>query len=302
LGDRDLVWGVTLNNSPGVQDPVDALPAWGFGAPGIGNAFSGTRTGSLLNKYQGGLAHRVLGLSGYAFVDNRGYFELGSYKSMTPAAQHKLGVPDGDPGKLDNTLYYRAAWLHDMKTQFYSVGLVGLSTKLDGNRTGISDRVNDVGLDASYMYLGTREHMVQVRANYILERRNYGQAKQTPPFLPAVTSQSKGSVREKTIAGTYVFHNTWGITAGRTWAKTNEDLALFWPYGTSNSSFSYIGPFWNVWGKEGDSVPIGMNLQVGAAAYRFDRFNGSRTEVFGPGSGVRAKDLNSVLLYAKLAI
>lgn len=307
-GERDLLWGLSLNNHPGVQDPIDALPAWGFGAPGIGRAFSGVRTGSLLNKYQGGLAHRVMGLSGYAFIDNRLYLELGSYRSLSPAAQNKLGLLErssaevGDPGRLSNTLYWRGAWLHDMKTQFYSVGVFGLRTDLQPDRVGPSDRVNDIGMDASYMYLGTREHMAQLRASTILERRRYGSPVQTPPFLPPATSQPTGAVREATFSATYVYRNTWGITAARTWSKTQVDPALYWPYGKTDATFSYVGPYWNVWGKEGDSVSIGTNLQLGAAFYRFDRFNGSRTDIFGPGSSVRAKDLNSLVLYAKVAI
>lgn len=307
LGSKDLVWGLSLNNNPGIQDPVDAMPAWGFGAPGPGrDFFQGTRTGTLMNKYQGGLAHRVMGLSGYAFVDNHWYAELGTYKSLSLAAQNKLGLLErapgaevGDPGRLSNTLYWRGAWLHDMKTQFYSVGLFGLRTDLQDNRMGPTDRYNDIGVDASYMYLGTREHMAQLRASYILERRHYG-SQVMNPFFPA-PSKDAGTVREATFSGTYVLRNTWGITAARTWARNSEDIARYLPYGKADSSFTYVGPFWNVWGKEGDAVPIGTNLQLGAAFFRFDRFNGSRTDVFGPGT-VRAKDLNSLLFYARVAL
>lgn len=314
IGERSLVWGVTLNNHPGTQDPLDVMPAWGFGAPGPGRDFvQKTRTGSLLNKYQGGLARRVLGLSGYTFVDDHWYAELGTYKSLSLSAQNKLGLPEyapgadvGDPGRLSKTLYWRGAWLHDLKTHFYSVGLFGLRTDLQPDRTGPTDRINDVGIDASYMYLGNREHMVQLRASHIVERRRYGTQPTLSFFPPAFggpTGQATGSVRETTAGATYTLHNTWGITAARTWAKTNEDHARFVTSGgKANTYFTYIGPFWNVWGKEDDAVPIGMNLQVGAAFVRFDHFNSTTTDIFGPGSGVRAKDLNSTLLYVKLAL
>jgi hypothetical protein len=313
LGQRSLVWGLTLNNNPGVQDPIDAMPAWGFGAAGPGRDFvQKTRTGTLLNKYQGGVAHRVLGLSGYAFLDDHWYAELGSYKSMSLAAQNKLGLPEyapgadvGDPGKLSKTLYWRGAWLHDLKTQFYSVGLFGLRTDLQPDRVGPSDAINDTGIDASYMYLGNREHMVQLRANYIVERRRYGTQPTLSFFPPAFggpTGQATGSARETTFSATYALQNTWGITAARTWSKTNEDHARYVVSGKGDTYFNYIGGYWNVWGKEGDPVPVGMNLQIGAAFIRFDHFNGTRSDIFGPFSGVRAKDLNTTLLYAKLAL
>jgi hypothetical protein len=314
FGERSVVWGVTLNNHPGVQDPIDVMPAWGFGAAGPGRDFvQRTRTGTLMNKYQGGLAHRVLGLSGYAFVDDHWYGELGTYKTLSPSVQNKLGLPEyapgadvGDPGRLSNTLYWRGAWMHDLKTHFYSVGLFGLTTQLQSDRTGPTDRVQDVGIDASYMYLGNRDHMVQMRASHIVERRRYGTRPTLSFFPPAFggpTGQATGSVRESTISGTYAFHNTVGITAARTWAKTNEDHARFvTAHGTGDAYFNFIGAYWNVWGKEGDPVPVGVNLQVGAAFIHFDRFNGTTTNIFGPGSGVRAKDLDSTLFYVRLVL
>jgi len=313
LGEREMIWGLSLNNHPGMQDPIDALPAWGFGAIGPGRDFvQGTRTGTLLNKYQGGLAHRVVGLTGYGYFDQHWYAEMGTYKSLSPSAQNKLGLPErvpgadvGDPGRLSKTLYWRAAYMHDMKTQFFSLGLVGLQTDLQSDRTGVSDRVKDLGADFMYEYLGTREHVVQLRASFIRESRRYGSLPTLsfyPPSVGGPVGLPTGSVRESTLAGTYAYRNTWGLTVARTFAKNSVDAARYLPFGQANTNFAFIAPFWNVWGKEGDSVPIGTNLQLGAWIYRVDKFNGGTQDIFGPGSGVRAKDFNSVLLYAKLAL
>lgn len=310
LGGRELVWGLSLNNHPGVQDPIDSMPAWGFGAIGPGRDFvQKTRTGTLLNKWQGGLAHRVIGLTGYAYADKHWYGEIGTYKSMSLSAQDKLGLPAyqagadvGDPGRLSNTLYWRAAYLHDWKTQFVSFGFTGLQTNLQPDRVGPSDRIRDLGADVMYEYLGTREHTVQVRAAYIVEQRNYGTQPTLSFFPPAFggpTGLPTGKVKEATASGTYFYQNTVGFMVGRTWSKTNEDAARYLPFGQASSQFLFLAPFWNVWGKEGDAVPVGTNLQLSVIVLRFDKFNGGANNVFGPGTA-RAKDLNSVIMYAKL--
>jgi len=315
-----LTWGLTLNNHPGLTDPSDALPAWGFGGLGPGRDFAtGTLTGTLLNHWQGGLANRVLGLTGYGFFDEHWYAEIGSYRSLSMDAQHRLGLPQyrpgetvGDPGRLSNTLYWRMSYLHDFKTQFFSVGLIGLSTRLQPlnvqlpspEREGPSDGYKDLGVDAIYEYLGNRDHVLQLRANYIHEKRDYGS---TPPnpFFPPQLSLPQGTVEEAAFSATYFFKNTWGITVAHTSSKVSDDPARFLPYGKSNTDFTFIGPMWTVWGKEDATGPLGSNLQLGLVWVRFDKFNGSKTAIFGNSPFVTAadsKDLNQILLYAKLAI
>jgi len=312
-GARKVTWGLSVNNHPGVTDPIDALPAWGFGAAGPGrDPITLTPTGSLLNNWQGGLAHRVLGLTGYGVLDNQWYGEVGSYRSMSQAAQHRLGQPEtlpgkdfGDPGKLGGNLYWRLGWMHDMKTQFFSAGLIGLHAKLQPGpaRSGPEDQYSDLGIDGMYEYLGNRDHVLQLRASHIRERRDYGTTPPHPFFIPGIVGLPSGTIRETAISATYYYKDTWGIFAGRSFLRGSSDAARFSAppfYGKPDTNFTYVSPMWTVWGREDARGPFGSNLRLSLAWIRFDKFNGSSTESFGPGSP-NAHDLDSFWINAQFA-
>lgn len=55
---QDVLWGVTVNNNPTVQDPWNSTPAWGF--PYNRSALAPTPTASTL--VDGGLGQRVAGV------------------------------------------------------------------------------------------------------------------------------------------------------------------------------------------------------------------------------------------------
>jgi hypothetical protein len=179
----DLVLGLFLNNNPGVQDPFNTMPVWGFPYLGSALGFGGAETATLLN---GGLEHCVLGLSGYAFWNNRLYAELGSYRSLSPAAQCKLGLDrTQDPGRLAGNTYWRLAWFSDRKRDAWSVGVFGFNATLQPDRAANTprDRYRDVGVDAQYQFLGTREHVATVQASYVHERqtREHSAMRPRPP-------------------------------------------------------------------------------------------------------------------------
>jgi hypothetical protein len=84
----DAILGISVNNNPGVSDPGNTQPAWYF--PYIGTALvSGTGDASTL--LNGGLATAVTGVSGYAFVNDSIYAELGTYRALSPSMQIKFG-------------------------------------------------------------------------------------------------------------------------------------------------------------------------------------------------------------------
>jgi hypothetical protein len=212
----------------------------------------------------------------------------------------------GDPGSLGTNGYWRLAYLHDMKTWFVSAGLVGFDTTLQPGpaRSGPSDKVRDLGVDLSYAYLGNRENVLQLRANAIRERRSYGSSLVGVPFPPfALPAASSGTVTEKTLAATYFYQGTWGLTLAGT-RTSAKDAVRFQPYGAADTNFTYVQPMWTVFGKEESWGAPGFNLQIGGQWIRFQKFNGSSTAIFGNSPFVPladAKDLNAWTLYAKVA-
>lgn len=301
LDGTDHTWGLSLNNNPGVQDPLDANQAWGF--PALGTV------GSLLNNSTSqSLARRVLGVTAYALVADHWYVELGAYDSLSRSMQDRLGQdPEGDPGRISGVApYWRLAYLRDLKTQFFGVGLYGLSARrqisilnpqpLATARVGAPDKHTSIGLDGVYEYLGNREHVVQLRANILRERRSYGSTP-TNPFTGQVAPAS-ATVRESTLAGTYVFRQTYGITTA-VMRSASQDPVRYYPFGRSDSKVRYTELFYTPFGKEDSWAAPWANLRLSAVWTRFDRFNGGTQNVFGPFSP-NASDLNSFQVYAQL--
>ena len=299
LNDKSAVVGLSLNNTPGTQDPISVLPGRGFSVP--------STDGTLLNPASSHhLANRVMGVTAYGFYDDSWYGELGTYRALSTSGQDRLGFdPSGDPGKLSGTGYWRLAYMKDLKTQFFSVGLVGLRTDRQLNRSGPSDRINDLGFDLSYQFLGTREHMAQVRYANILERRNYGSTPASP-FVPGLFANSTGRSHDQSLVMTYVYQQTYGLTFARLIGTAEEDAVRFLPFGKPDTHSTFIEASWVPFGKEDSWATPWANMRLSAGWFKFSKFNGSETDIFGSnfGSGApltNAKDLNQFTIALRTA-
>ena len=294
LNGQDLVLGLSLNNNPGVQDPFNTLPVWGFPYTGSGLGFGGVESGTLIN---GGLEQRVLGLSAYAFLDNRWYAELGTYRSLSPAMQGKIGLDRAeDPGSLGgNNLYWRLAAFQDQKKQAWSAGLFGFSGSVRPNRLS-SEPVNryvDVGVDGSYQFLGTREHIVTVQGSYTHER-------QTRDAMVAAgeANNPTGHLNELKLNASYHYQQTWGVSVGRFVTTGDADATL---YGGNinfkpNTAGWVLQGDWTPWGKESSWGAPWANLRLGLQYTLYGRYNGSAKNF--DGAGRNAADNNTLFLFA----
>ena len=307
LGGKDTLFGVTLNNSPGVQDPIDANQIWGF--PAIAT------DGSLFNPTVAGqLPRRVLGLTGYAYMDKAWYGEFGAYRTMPRNLQNNLGLnPEAnDPGAIDGIApYWRLAYIRDFKSQMVSFGIYGMTAEKQlavlsppgaprvTSRSGPADKLRDVGFDATYQYRGDRSNTLQLRANYVDEHRDYG----STPTVFGFTAGPTGKVRESTLSATYSFNETWSATAARMQTRTSQD-AVRYLNGTADSDIKYFNVMWVPFGKETSWGAPFANLRLMAEWLRFGKFNGASNDLFGARFGgplVNARDLNTFNLSASIA-
>jgi hypothetical protein len=296
LGGKDLTLGVSVNNSPGFQDPIAALPNASFIAPG-------GVTGTILNPGSPNApTNRVIGATMYALYDSNWYGEVGTYRSLPTSEQDHLGYNIGsDPGKLHDTGYFRFAYMKDMKNQFFSAGVVALTTKRSLPRSGPSDDLTDLGYDLTYQYLGNREHIVQLSYVNILEQRHYG----TPLLNPTtgLAAQTRAAVHDQTLTATYTFHQTYSLSVSHLLSTGPRDSARYPPYGDPDATTNLITLFWAPFGKD-DSYTTIANLKLAATWFRVTRFNGRENNIFGTPPGVRptnAGDLNAFSLSASLA-
>jgi hypothetical protein len=280
LGERDLTLGVSVNNNPGITDPIGPLPAPAYLGP------SGV-TGTVLNlSSPNAPANRVIGASAYGFYDAQWYGEVGTYRSLSTDQQDDLGYSlSGDPGRLGDTGYVRLAWMKDLKRQFFSAGVVALTTQRQLPRSGPSDDLTDLGYDLTYQFLGNRDHIAQLSYVSILERRRYG----STPAMPGLEAASRGTAHDQTLTATYIFRQSFGITATHLMSTGPHDAARYGPYGDPDTTSNLFSVFWTPFGKDGSYTSV-ANLKLAANWFRFTRFNGRSSNVFGAPPGAPATD------------
>ena len=111
LGGSPVVWGLTLNNNPTVDDPWNSTPAWGFPYLGSDNAPGPSAGPQILD-----LGGAVAGVGAYAWFNNSIYAGLSLYRSS------QIGQPqplDSSAGNVIKNVapYWRVAWEHNWNTK-----------------------------------------------------------------------------------------------------------------------------------------------------------------------------------------
>ena len=175
LFDKDMVWGITANNAPTVQDPWNSTPIWGF--PYNSSPLAPAPMAATL--VDGGIARRVAGAGAYMLWNDLLYAEFDVYKGLDARALKIVGqVPVDDGNQTTGALpYARLAMIKDWEKAHLEVG--GYALYADniipgGNQTfGFGTRVLDTALDATYQYIldpaKVTSDMVSAHATYIHE-------------------------------------------------------------------------------------------------------------------------------------
>jgi len=271
IAGKDSIVGISLNNNPGVQDPFNTMPVWSFpyvsSKAGVGTGDAG----SLLN---GGLSGRVVGTSAYAFVNDSIYGELGTYRSMASSTQKNLGL-GSDPQQLKGNAYWRLAWFKDMKNQALQLGLFGWNAKLRPDRTEpAANTYRDAGVDGSYQFIGTREHVATINGRAGREFKSDG------------ATGDVTRIRESRLNASYHFQQTIGGSVGVFSTRSTNASA------STVTSGKLLQADWTPWGKENAVAPApfsAANLRLGVQYWMYDKF---------AGDSATAKDHNTLYLFA----
>lgn len=298
IGGNDTVLGIDVNNNPSVQDSFNTFGAWKF--PYVSSELAPTPNASTL--LDGGLEQQVLGASAYAFYDNHWYAELGGYQSLGKKTLIAMNVDPGD--KIKNTApYWRLAYLQDMRKQAFSVGLFGMNADLyPGWTPGKTNNFRDVGVDGSYQFLGTREHVFALNGSYTYESRDFA-----ADYADGGVSHKNGRLNNLSLNGSYHYDKTYGLTLGLFDITGNRDDALYNTgeadsgsiKGSPNSRGYIVQADWTPFGKEDSWGAPWANLRLGLQYTGYDRFNGASHNY--DGFGRDASDNNTLYTFAWLA-
>jgi hypothetical protein len=199
---KNLIYGLTLNNSPSVQDVWNTTPAWRF--PFVSSSVAPTpAAGAIID---GALDQQVGGIGAYVFWNNLIYLGAAVYRTADDGITRPLGAGTVMEQIVDGAApYWRLALERRWKNHFFTLGTYGMQTDIfpSGNRSGPADRFTDIAFDAQYQYMGTIE----------------------PEDIPGVDDAHKAK------AGKYM------ITAHATWIRENQDWKASFPLGnTANRS------------------------------------------------------------------
>jgi hypothetical protein len=272
MGEHEVLMGVSFNNNPTVQDPFNTLSVWGYPYTGTDRvAYPGG------DQVSASVEQRVLGINAYALINDNIYAELGTYNSLSPAVQSRLGAgryPE-EPGvaapSLSNAPYWRLAYMQDLRTRAWNVGLLGFSGTLkDRLDSSATTKFNDLGIDGSYQFLGNREHVVTVNGSWLREK------------VDESASNTSFTTRTIKLAASYNYLNTYGASVGYFTSHSSDTDAA-----SSNSGLVYQAD-WTPWGKESSWNAPWANLRLGAQYVKMNAATGVE----------KTSDLNSLRLFA----
>lgn len=286
LASENLIYGVTLNNNPTVQDIWNSIPAWGF--PYASSSVTVSPLASTL--IEGGLAQSVAGLGAYGLWNNLIYGEISLYRSAQQGGAHP---PDNTSSGIINSLapYWRFALQKQFEDQYIEIGTFGMSTEMyPAGVTGLTDKYTDIGFDLNYEKpLGNNQFTAH--ASFIHEKRNLDAT-----FISNGSLSQFLNLNSFKIVGNYYLHMDFGFSLGYFSITGDGDAALYAPAALSGSSTGL--PDSGGFIAEFNYLPW-MNTKFSVQYVAYNKFNGSSNNY--DGAGRNASDNNSLYLLAWLA-
>jgi hypothetical protein len=285
----NLVLGLTLNNSPTVQDLWNTTPVWGFpyvGSPSAPGPAAATQL-------EDALAQQVAGLGAYAFWDRQVYAELTAYRSAQIGGNHP--ADSSDTNVVDGTApYWRLAWQHDFSgAQNLEIGTYGIDVDThpgDGTSLeGATDHFRDWGIDSQYQYLSGPTTLT-VHANYIDEKQDWNAS-----YGMGAAANPSDNLHSWKIDATYYHNRKFGGSLGYFSVSGDADPGLYAPGEVDGSRTGKPDSDGMVY--ELDYVPW-LNTKFALQYTAYNKFNGASSNY--DGSGRDASDNNTLYLSAWL--
>jgi hypothetical protein len=296
----DAILGLTLNNSPTVQDPWNTLPAWGF--PFTDTSVSETPAAAPV--IDDALAQNVMGLSAYAWIAHSVYVELGGYSSPARGTLDFLGVDPFDPGSIHGFApYARAAYQAKLAGGTFEIGGSALKAALFPDRdhsSGFTDHYTDLGLDTSWQkdirttdklsinFRYEHEH-ADLRASCALDLIGDGSSVGCGQYNLA---EWRGAVR-------YTFHDHIGLTLSPFAITGSRNSNVFDGNGLPNSNGLMGQVDYTLWPSSNSPLGSRVNSRIGVQFTAYGKFNGAQHNF--DGNGADAGNSNALRVFTWIA-
>jgi hypothetical protein len=291
----DLLYGLTANNNPSVEDPWNTTPAWRLPSD-PSSAFAPDFPAPLID---GGLGQIVGGGGAYVFADNMFYAAVSGYKTLDQSVLQALGEGPPSIGIDGVAPYWRLALEKTWDAYSLMIGTFGMHADVlpDATVASPTDKFTDVGWDAQFQYVSD-VNFVTARFSYIYEWQK----------LDATYDGGNGAdnlknhLAELNVSATYSYDATYTVTLGYFNIRGSTDSTLYTDSSTNgspNTSGEVIDLGYSPWSRGGPSLWPWLNTRFGVNYTHYDKLNGASFD-YVPGAPTprNAKDENTVLLYA----
>ncbi|MGD0633261.1 MAG: cytochrome C [Beijerinckiaceae bacterium] len=295
--DKDMIYGVSVNNNPTVQDVWNTTPAWGF--PQVSSTLA-PQFPIPATTIEGGFAGQVAGAGVYVFWNDMVYAEVSGYRTLSKGALNALGEPDVDSSSaIDGVApYWRLAIEPHWGDHYLEVGTFGMDMNiLPGRVSGFGvDHITDVGFDSQYQYAGDKQSFtLKLTDIYETQRLN-------STFAQSGSTNASNWLNSFKANGSWVYDHTYSLSAGYFNVTGSSDAGLYGANSLVNSPngnglifdaaylpFSHGGPsFWPY-----------ANARIGVSYTQYLQVYGGTTNF--DGAGHDASGNSTVLLYAWVA-
>lgn len=275
-------YGVTVNNSPTVEDLWNSTPVWGF--PWISSSSKVSQIASPV--INGALGQDVAGLGAYSMWNNHLYADITLYRSEHAGASAPV-TGTNFPFNISGTApYWRAAWQQTWGSNYLEVGTYGIYlNSFPGAISGPEDRYVDPSFDFQYERpFGA--NLLDAHGSYTYEKSNLGAT-----FAAGGATTPANHLHTFRLDSTYHWTNKYSATGGVFSTTGNGDPLLYAPApvtgsnnGNPNTS-GYIVQF-GYW-------PV-QNIDINVNYTGYSKFNGASKNY--DGANRNASENNTVYM------
>ncbi len=279
--DQSLVYGLSLNNNPTVQDLWNSTPAFGFPYAASGAA-PGVPYGAQID---GGRAQDVAGLTAYAFWNESLYGELGVYRSAKQGTAGPLDSTSAGGVLKGGAPYWRLAYEHNLGRHSIEVGIYGATFNVFPDfgagygqpLAGPADKYQDVAEDVQYQFIAD-QHFFSFEATRIHEAQTLNAS-----FAAGKADNLSDDLTTVRANGTYYYQRKIGGTLG-----------FFSTTGSNDTTF--LGNTSGLPDTKGLTAELNylpwLNTKLSLQYVNYSKYSGLGTNY--DGAGRNAKDNNTI--------
>jgi hypothetical protein len=284
IGGKELVYGLTLNNNPTIEDLWHSTPAWAWP---FANADSAP-TPAAAALLDGTLGQQVAGLGAYSLWNKHLYGAVTMYRSAHIGSPQPPSSTDNDTIR-DVAPYWRLAWQQNFGLNYLEVGTYGMFAQLFP--TGVSGSTNkytDLAFDAQFERpLG--KDSLSAHATYIYENQQLDAS-----LASGDAANHNDKLNTFRLDGIYHWRSTLSLALGYFLTTGSSDTILYQPEAIAGSANG--SPDSNGLTAEVSYFPW-QNVRLSALYTSYFEFNGSTNNYDGSGRSSFDNNTLYVLLW-----